>query len=208
VTIPTISHSKFPLYLEISLANDLDSHYIMESTSGSLLLGDVMAVLAECQNRQFCGIDRWGVLRHFTGVLCPVTDEDWDVPEENWDYYNWRLHLKEIPDNVSLKVGVSVPWGTGIYPAFALRRLYPQAEKVDYPFCGGSFLHELIIHRMVDIAGEYRWKRESEETDEERRIFNLGEYEANLVALKEHPEGYLEYSRTLRSLPKDHEYWY
>ena len=56
-------------------------YYLIESMTDCLLLGDVMAVLAECQNRQECGVDRDAGYRHYTGQLLPSTEDEWSISD-------------------------------------------------------------------------------------------------------------------------------
>jgi hypothetical protein len=135
---------------------------------------------------------------HYTGQFRPFTEKEWSMEENSLYGDNWYTHLKKMPDNVSIKVAVLQPTGFK-YPAFSLRRLDSQRQHGECAVSGGSFLHELIIHRMIDDVGEYRW--DGLDRPNKRRVCKKGKYEANLIAVKVHPEGYLgEYSRTLPSL--------
>jgi hypothetical protein len=135
-------------------------------------MGDIMAVLAECQNRQQHGIDRWEGVQHFTGRLVR-----WE--ESDWGPCAWPA-LDRMPDDVSIKVAVELPFGSGVCPAFSLRRVYGSEH----------FLHEMIMHEMImDDGEEYQWvyydrsiyRRETKQT----------KYKANLLVVREHQEGYL-----------------
>jgi hypothetical protein len=135
-------------------------------------MGDIMAVLAECQNRQECGLDRWGGIRHYTGRLVR-----WD--ESEWEGYHGAA-LDRMPDNVSIKVAAELPWGFGGCPAFSLRRLHGSEH----------FLHEMILHKMIMEEGqEYQWEYAS--TVHLSRRVCKSKYKANLLVVKEHQEGYL-----------------
>ncbi|PGH33307.1 hypothetical protein GX50_03860 [[Emmonsia] crescens] len=96
-----------------------------------------------------------------------------------------------MPDDVSIKVAVSQPWDTGDYLAFLLRRVYPLAELGAYPGGDGScgFLHELILHRMIDDRGEYRWEGEHRGSDLMNHVVcKTVKYQANLLAVKGYQE--------------------
>ncbi|KAL4748421.1 hypothetical protein BDW72DRAFT_214809 [Aspergillus terricola var. indicus] len=60
-------------------SHDQTMTYLIVSMTRHLLMGDIMAVLAECQNRQQCGLERSG-----------------------WDSDNWPA-LDRMPDDVSIK---------------------------------------------------------------------------------------------------------
>ncbi|KAF7177307.1 hypothetical protein CNMCM7691_005197 [Aspergillus felis] len=148
-------------------------YYLIVFMTGCLLMGDIMAVLAECQNRQECGLDRWGGVRHYTGRVFR-----WD--ESEWEGYHW-LALDRMPDNVSIKVVIELPWGQGGCPGFSLRRLYGSEH----------FLHEMILHKMIIEHGqEYQWKDHGPSLDRFRPLSKT-KYKANLLVVKEHQEGYL-----------------
>lgn len=149
-------------------------------------MGDIMAVLAECQNRQEWGEDRWAGVQHYTGRLFPITEPDEDV----------RPILQDMADDVSIKVVVGQAWGSGEFPAFSLRRVHPPAEHgPDDPASYMKFLHELIVHRMVWNGYEYKWdghgyvyKRDGQH---DWRVCKTGEYKANLLAVRSHQGEYL-----------------
>ncbi|EAW19553.1 uncharacterized protein NFIA_026270 [Aspergillus fischeri NRRL 181] len=146
--------------------------YLIASMAGPLLMGDIMAVLAECRNRQEYGLDRWGGLRHYTGELVR-----WE--EEEWEPYHW-VALDKMPDNVSINVAIEMPWGYGGCPAFSLRRVYGTEH----------FLHEMILHKMImDQGHEYQWDETS--SAPQYRPVNKSKYKANLLAVKEHQGKYL-----------------
>ena len=97
-----------------------------------------------------------------------------------------------MSDDVSIKVAVGQAWGTGEYPAFSLRRLYPHAVLGEDPAGSRCFLHELIVHRMIHKGFEYRWSWENNKgCPKEKPVCKTGEYEANLVAVEKHQKGYL-----------------
>src|SRR5690349_14283810 len=82
--------------------------HIIESTAGCLLMGEVMAALAECQNRQEMGVDSWVGVRHPGGRLYPVAINQGP----------WRRVLGAMTeDGVSVKVAVEKAFGAGEYPA-------------------------------------------------------------------------------------------
>ena len=152
--------------------------------TGCLLLGDVMAVLAEGQNRQECGVDRYAGVRQYTGRLFPVAQTDEKGPD-------WQPILEEMADDVSIKVAVDQAWGSGTYPAFSLRRVYLHAEPDACPASYRSFLHELIVHRMISYGTEYSWDWEHNGGNRKQCVCKVGEYEANLLGVKSYQEGYL-----------------
>lgn len=159
-------------------ADMLRSFYLIASRAGPLLMGDIMAVLAECRNRQDCGIDRWGGLRHYTGELVR-----WE--EEKWEPYHWAA-LDRMPDDVSINVAIEMPWGYGGCPAFSLRRVYGTER----------FLHEMILHEMImDQGHEYQWAETS--SGPQYRPVNKSKYRANLLAVKEHRGRYLSTCSTV-----------
>lgn len=143
-------------------------------------MGDVMAVLAECQNRQECGEDRWTGVLHFTGRFSPITEPDEDV----------LPILQDMADDVSIKVVVGQAWGSGEFPAFSLRRVHPPAEHCPHgPASYMKFLHELIVHKMVWNGYEYKWDRQY--NGPRLRVCKTGEYKANLLAVRSHQGEYL-----------------
>ncbi|KAL4749227.1 hypothetical protein BDW72DRAFT_204955 [Aspergillus terricola var. indicus] len=77
-------------------SGDETMYYLIISMTGYLLMGDIMAVLAECQNRQQYGLDRWVGVRHYTGRLVRWKESDWDICD-------WT-GLGKMPDeDVSIK---------------------------------------------------------------------------------------------------------
>lgn len=131
-------------------------------------MGDVMAILAELQNRQQCGVDRWAGVIHYTGEICRYNAREWDD-------HHWRV-LESIPeDGASIKVGVVLPYGSGEYPAFSIRRLENRKD----------FLHEMVLHKMITYDGEeYDWGFRTAPPSQT-------EYKARLVVVREYSEGYL-----------------
>ncbi|KAE8349050.1 hypothetical protein BDV28DRAFT_142033 [Aspergillus coremiiformis] len=149
-------------------SGDETMFYQIVSMTGCLCMGDIMAVLAECQNRQQCGLDRWAGVRHYTGRLIR-----WE--EIHWNTYDW-VALETMPDNVSIKVAVELPWGSGGCAAFSLRRVYGSEP----------FLHEMIPHKMITDQGqEYQWRYGSINP-----VCKI-KYQANLLVVRDHQEGYL-----------------
>ncbi|KAF7122596.1 hypothetical protein CNMCM5793_000621 [Aspergillus hiratsukae] len=147
--------------------------YVIVSMTGCLLMGDIMAVLAECQNRQQCGIDRWCGVRHYSGRLVR-----WE--ESDWDGYHW-VALDKMPDDVSIKVAIELPFGSGVCPAFSLRRLFGSEH----------FLHEMIMHKMIlDDGQEYQWEYYGRSMALVRKTKQT-KYKANLLVVREHQERYL-----------------
>lgn len=159
-----------------------------------------MAILAECQNRQEYGVDRFYETTHHSGQLRPYTDNEWATLENRGNPDDWPAVLREMPDDVSIKVAVYLHFAPFVYPAFSLRRLYPHTSDDGHAVRVDRFLHELIIHRMmIDDYGEYRWK--GLDRPNRSHVCQKGKYDANLIAVRIHPEGYLrEYSHTLPSL--------
>jgi hypothetical protein len=145
-----------------------------------------MAVLAECQNRQEMGVDRWAGVRHYEGRFFPASETDEVVVE-------YRPILQHMADDVSLKVVVGQAWGSGDFPAFSLRRVRPPAEHAPHDPAGDmGFLHELVVHRMVWGGYEYRWDRERHGgLRPEWRVCKTGEYKANLLAVRTYEGEYL-----------------
>ncbi|KAB8217931.1 hypothetical protein BDV33DRAFT_131939 [Aspergillus novoparasiticus] len=153
--------------------------YQIVSMTGSLLMGDIMAILAECQNRQQCGLDRWCGVRHYTGQLVR-----WE--EGYWEPYHW-VALENMPDDVSIKVAIELPWGSGGCPGFSLRRLDGSEH----------FLHEMILHKMIlDDGQEYKWEYSVDPGDKT-------EYKPNLLVVREHQESYLSDSSNIFRLLSD-----
>ncbi|PKX90717.1 F-box protein [Aspergillus novofumigatus IBT 16806] len=101
--------------------------YLIVSRAGSLLMGDVMAVVAECRNRQQYGLDRWCGVRHYTGQLVR-----WE--EDYWEPYSW-VALDDMPENVSINVAIEMPFGFGAH------------------FLHEMILHKMIMPK----GHEYRW---------------------------------------------------
>ncbi|GAQ05775.1 hypothetical protein ALT_3096 [Aspergillus lentulus] len=146
--------------------------YLIVSMTGSLLMGDIMAVLGECRNRQQYGLDRWCGIRHYTGLLVR-----WE--EDYWEGYSW-VALDKMPGDVSINVAIEMPWGSGGCPAFSLRRVYGTEH----------FLHEMILHKMImDQGHEYQWEYAS--SVPQYRPTCKTKYKANLLVVKEYQEGYL-----------------
>lgn len=182
------------------LPNNSGRTYMIESTSDYLLMGDIMAVLAECQNRQGCGIDRLYGIVHVTGHFRSVPEKEWHHPDNAIDHRDWQADLQSMPSDVSINVALLMLPAVRRFRAFSLRRVYPNTSHDNNIVSGKDFLHELIVHRMIDQDGaEYKWDNKNITL---RPICKGRKYEANLVAVMEHPEGYIgEYSRTLPSLP-------
>lgn len=137
-----------------------------------------MAILAECQNRQDRGVDRWAGVRHYAGDLFT----DMEDGEDQMGYV-----LESMPNDVSIRVAVSQAWGSGDVPGFSLRRQPREA----------GFLHELIVHDMVFNGVRYEWEahRHRGKLYELDSVCKTGEYKANLLAVKDYEGGYLEACR-------------
>ncbi|KAF9885217.1 hypothetical protein FE257_000577 [Aspergillus nanangensis] len=165
-------------------SDDRMMQYLIISLQEPLLMGDVMAVLAECQNRQKCGVDRWAGVRHYTGQLYRYHESDWED----------EFSSQKMPKDVSINVVVEQAWGSGDYPAFSLRRIYGSKR----------FLHEMILHEMIDDWGNrYQWDWWNHGGLKERQNRVL-DYQANLVVVKEHQEeGYLAECRDIFRLLSD-----
>lgn len=147
-------------------------------------------------------MDRFARVEHHIGRFSPVTEEELHNKENRRPHHNWHGILKEMANDVSAKVAIADVLRLRRFPAFSLRRIYPHAEPneniagytclLHESRC--SFLHELIVHRMYHDGKEYSWDRRLGCFDN----CILGKYEANLVAVKEHPVGYLaRYTHTL-----------
>jgi hypothetical protein len=107
-------------------------------------MGDVMAVLAECQNRQDCGVDFGSGLPVFTARLFPTTGVDHDHQDQ---YY--LSVLEELADDVSVKVVKGEPWSAGEVPAFSLRRVHPPTKHTGHlPTSNLNHLYDLVAHDM------------------------------------------------------------
>lgn len=168
----------------------MDRHYLVKSTDAPLLMGDVMAVLAECQNRQERGLDRWAGVLHYTGQL-----EVWSAAQqEDWDPLGWRANLEQMDGSFSIKVVVSMPFASGEFPAFSMRRVDKREQGgKGSEGEGEGFLHELVVHEMIRADGlEHRGEGK-------RRGYAVvgsvceqgGPYRANLVAVRGYEGGYL-----------------
>ncbi|KAK5656638.1 hypothetical protein OQA88_4618 [Cercophora sp. LCS_1] len=90
--------------------------YLVESLHGPILVGDVMAVLAECQHRRDAGMGPWAGARQETGQLYPVTGQE-------CAYEDWSHVIRAMPADVHVNVAVLQAWSSGIVPGFSLRRL-------------------------------------------------------------------------------------
>ncbi|KAF9890834.1 hypothetical protein FE257_005405 [Aspergillus nanangensis] len=151
-------------------SSDETMFYMIVSMTGPLLMGDIMAVLAECQNRQKCDLDRWAGVCHYSGRLVRCKESDLSSYE--------FASLRRMPnDDVSINVAAELPFGSGEYPAFSLRRLHSSKH----------FLHEMTLHKMIMYGGdEYNWCSEHGVDP----TYDT-EYKANLLVVREHQEGYL-----------------
>lgn len=160
---------------------------MIESTTDCLLLGDVMAGLAECLNRQERAVDGWAGVRHYTGGLVPVTEVEWSKLK-----FGSSSILEEMPHNVLVKVAVEQAWGAGRYPSYSFRRLYPHTELGGYPTGAMCSLHELTLYKTIHDGIKYKWHGWKRRREKERAfVCKTGEYEANLLALEEEHDGYL-----------------
>jgi hypothetical protein len=166
----------------------IDRSYHIESLNDFLLLGDIMAILAECQNRQECGVDRW-----------------WGVTHERCRFgvgetiAEMQPVIDRMDDDVSIKVAVGFNFTMCEYPAFSLRRIHPspQLGPTLGPTQRYKFLHEMILHRMIDEHGEHVWEGIQKFGYRGKGITRPWvcqdrEYQANLLVVKEYQEGYLE----------------
>lgn len=144
-----------------------------------------MAVLAECQNRQHWGEDRWAGAMHIAGQVFPVhageVDED------------LAPILQAMNDDVTIKVAVGQAWDAGDFPAFSLRRVRPTAgQNLHDPASYMDFLHELVVHKMIWDGVEYEWDRADKIAGEPKWCAcKEGEYKANLLAVRSHEGKYL-----------------
>jgi hypothetical protein len=167
-----------------SRANGIHRWYLISSNKTPLLVGDVMTSLAEAQNRQECGIDRWAGVRHYTGALVRWTASDWD---QNTD---WCV-LDDMPGDCECDVNVvvSLPWGMPDAPAFSLRRVH----------CSNSegFLCEMVVHTMVMGDGEvYYWDHWNHGGCPGWQLCKGEPYMARLLVVGELPEWYRKNAST------------
>ncbi|KAE8376967.1 hypothetical protein BDV26DRAFT_282244 [Aspergillus bertholletiae] len=155
-------------------------HYEIVSMTGCLFMGDIMAIIAECQNRQQRGLDRWAGVTHYTGRLARFEEDDWE---------NSHIDaLDQMANDVSINIAVELPWGCGGCAAFSLRRLHGSE----------NFLHEMILHKMiVDDGEEYRWGGGLVAPSDKIK------YKANLLVVREYQEGYLSDCRNIFRLLSD-----
>ncbi|KAK3986424.1 hypothetical protein QBC44DRAFT_402525 [Cladorrhinum sp. PSN332] len=188
-------------------SGDETMFYLAESMTGEgLLMGDVMAVLGEAQNRQECGLDRWAGVRHYEGSISPLQVES-TIPDmmaaiknDGYEYNEWSEVLELMPTDVSVRVAVAQAWGSGSFPGFSMRRVEGRAEN--------DFLHELIVHRMAWAEDEepYRWDGQDHGTDSGPPVCEEGgEYKANLVVVRHYDDrsGYLKDKRHVYRLLSD-----
>ncbi|KAI9733890.1 MAG: Transcriptional regulator [Cirrosporium novae-zelandiae] len=154
--------------------------YLIECQSDWLLLGDLMAVLAEAQNRQKGGVDRWAGVVHYSASLYPTKSPEFPedasrglIDEER------RSILEAMDNNVSVKVVVSQAWGSGDYPAFSLKQkglLKDKPRRGLDPEDGYGFRHELITHEM-----DYQWDWAHHSEHKMYPPFTNYEYHARLL---------------------------
>lgn len=81
-----------------------------------------------------------------------------------------------MPNDASIQVAVSLPWGSGDFPAFSLRRVHGSKR----------FLHEMILHKMIDDDGnEYRWEYldHSRSLSPMRLVCKTANYKTNLLVV-------------------------
>lgn len=168
-----------------SLIQNIYSTYYVESQKDFIRLGDVMAILAECQHRHELGVDGsrytldyWVELSYSIYLACESI----------------LTFLDSMDDNVSIKVALlHNAQDERMQPAFSLRRI----ERPD------TFLFELIPHIMTSKDGrpfDCNWGDKSRETIP----FSCpGKYKANLVVVKDHSVGYLANCKHIYRLLSD-----
>ncbi|KAL4886096.1 hypothetical protein BJY04DRAFT_213632 [Aspergillus karnatakaensis] len=162
--------------------------YLLRSRDERLLMGDVMAVLAECQNRQECGVDRWGSILHTKGRLIRYEAIDWD--SSDW------LIVPDTPSHATIDVAVSEPWGGYDYPAFSLTRL-PDPDR---------FVFEMTLHEMVpywENKAPCKFSGHQGPLSSYWRVCKTGQYTANLLVKKPDTQWYLSKCSHLESAQSD-----
>ncbi|KAL3476200.1 hypothetical protein BJX99DRAFT_258714 [Aspergillus californicus] len=175
-TRPPVQRMVIECYGNYSGDETMYYHLVSKDPTG-LLIGEVIATLAEAQNRQESGIDRWAGVRHYTGALTRWIESDWDSD-------SYRQVIGDMPDDADVNVAVTIPWGRPEGPAFSLRRVAFG--------CGGGFLCEMVVHLMVMSDGEeYEWDYWHHGGLPGRAVCGGRGYEANLVVVRELPEWYL-----------------
>lgn len=179
--------------------------YMVKTTSENdfLLVGDIVAVLAECQNRAEMGVDGADSARdpisRVIGDMEPDAESYMKLDPTTREF--WNPAMESIPTTEGcIKVAVHQGWLVNkAYPAFSLRRLYrPQTRESKAP------LYELTVHKMVVGQYEYNlpFSRDCPLNHFKEPV--QGQYEANLVAVRSHKDeiGYLEqFEDVYRLLP-------
>jgi hypothetical protein len=173
--------------------------YWMEAKSeDGLRMGDIMAAIAEMQNRQSRGVDRVAGVEHadltFLPTKAPTVEEDEDMCEM----------FNSLPDDVDVKVLVWQAWTAGEFPAFSLRRLDPPVGEVPKPSQGRDWKYELIVHDMAWRGLHYVWNKGLPNVHRQRPLYKDGTYEAKMLRVKDYTPGYLEACRNVyKLLPQD-----
>ncbi|KAK0654831.1 hypothetical protein B0T16DRAFT_395735 [Cercophora newfieldiana] len=183
----------------------VDHGYFVVSApeDGPILLGDILAILAECQHRLEAGLDQHPGTRYLHGSFVGVPDNK-DPELQGFDFYHRTLY--PTPHDVSIKVAV---WHADNAPAFSLRRLHhPQTKKSPNP------LHEMTIHKIFEYQhmdrGFHLGPSRRYSRDRARKGLRgvEGKYGANLVAVRSYKDksGYLgAWKHIYRLLPADEE---
>ncbi|KAK4225175.1 hypothetical protein QBC38DRAFT_483653 [Podospora fimiseda] len=143
VSQPPCKYVEYIAHGDYSADENMD-YLVASQTEKGLLMGDVMAGLAEAQNRMDMGVDRWAGVRHYGGTIRPVLVTENDLWEE--------VLAKDFPEveGVAVRVAVAQAWNFETYPAFSLRRVQDDSK---------GYLREMIVHEMVSTRYPipYRW---------------------------------------------------
>ena len=165
-----------------------------------LRMGDVVAALAEMQNRQARGVDRWAGVVHIGLDFWAETYEDEDEVAVTSGEDNMFDMLRSLPDDVTVKVVVDQAWDAGLFPAFSLRRMHPEQGSVINSRHGADWKYELIMHEMEWDGVVYKWD-DADEYDL-RPMYPESEksYQAKMLRVREHAPGYLQACRQVHQL--------
>ncbi|KAF2231651.1 hypothetical protein EV356DRAFT_535326 [Viridothelium virens] len=105
--------------------NNDDAYYIITSAhSDGLRLGELVATLAECQERQDCGIDKRDTPSYLAAFLRPLHETMWGSEIE---YDNLKKALGLVETDADTKVVYWEGW-FGESPAFSLKRKVEMAN--------------------------------------------------------------------------------
>jgi hypothetical protein len=196
VTQPPCRYMQVECYSNYT--DDETMYYLIESPNEhALRLGDLLATLAEAQNRQTCGVDRWAGIRHILLEFYPTRE----VEHPGMAYYDFldndrREILDLLPAEMAVNVAVTQAWDSGTYPAFSLRRLNPapQTDRPIRPSDGKAWRYEMNMHAMIDERGEYIWEGHlwgQKEQYASNPLYKNGHYAAQMLLVPEQTDGYL-----------------